>query len=272
MDEQLKVFNNTLMNIFSNYIPNKYIICDDKDPVWMNEKIKEKINSKNHIYKNYVKQGRKETDFVHLERSIKELNNLIVSSKESYYRRLGMRLNDPKLQVKTYWSIMKTFYNEKKIPLIPPLLVNGQFVTDVKTKANIFNKFFCDQCTPLDNTSSLPLTQSYLTNKRLTSVHFTEDDILKVVRALDINKAHGHDDISIRMIKMCDSAIIKPLALLFCFSMMSCVYPDQWKKGNIIPVHKKMISSVLIIITLFPSYPFVEKYLRSLFLMKYLSS
>ena len=101
----------------------------------------------------------------------------------------------------------------------------------LKKKANIFNNFFCDfQCTPLDNTSSLPLTQSYLTNKKLTSAHFTEDNILKVVRALDINIAHSHDDISIRMIKMFDSAIIKPLALLFRFSMMSCVYPDQWKQ------------------------------------------
>ena len=40
---QVSTFNATLMNIFSNYIPNKYITVDDKDPPWMTEAIKNKI-------------------------------------------------------------------------------------------------------------------------------------------------------------------------------------------------------------------------------------
>ena len=35
--EQVVIFNQTLTNIFSNYIPNKLITTDDKDPPWMNE-------------------------------------------------------------------------------------------------------------------------------------------------------------------------------------------------------------------------------------------
>ena len=41
--EQVAIFNQTLMNIFSNYIPNKFITIDDKDPPWINEYIKRKI-------------------------------------------------------------------------------------------------------------------------------------------------------------------------------------------------------------------------------------
>ena len=44
--EQVTTFNTILRNIFSNYIPNKYIIIDDKDPPWMTKAIKDKINSK----------------------------------------------------------------------------------------------------------------------------------------------------------------------------------------------------------------------------------
>ena len=50
---------------------------------------------------------------------------------------LVKKLNNPLLQAKTYWSILKTFYNEKKIPLIPLLLVDDKSVADIKTKANI---------------------------------------------------------------------------------------------------------------------------------------
>ena len=93
-------------------------------------------------------------------------------------------------------------------------------------KANIFNKFFAEQCTPLKNNSVLPVNQMFLTQSRLSSISFNEDEILKIVRALNINKAHGHDDISIRMIKICDKSLLKPLIILFENSTKSSCYPD----------------------------------------------
>ena len=106
-------------------------------------------------------------------------------------------------------------------------------------KANIFHRFFAEQCTPLKNNSVLPVNQMFLTQSRLSSVSFNEDEILKIVRALNINKAHGHDDISIRMIKICDKSLLKLLIILFENSTKSSCYPDIWKRSNIIPVHKK---------------------------------
>ena len=44
--EQVVIFNQTLMNIFSNYIRSKFITIDEKDPQWMNEYIKRKIMRK----------------------------------------------------------------------------------------------------------------------------------------------------------------------------------------------------------------------------------
>ena len=56
---------------------------------------------------------------------------------------------------------------------------------------------------------------------------------------LDINKAHGHDDIKVRMMKTCDDAIVEPLKILFVNSVNQAVFPSWWKKDNAIPVHKK---------------------------------
>ena len=41
------LFNKTMKNILSNYIPHEMIICDDRHPPWMNNRIKELINEKN---------------------------------------------------------------------------------------------------------------------------------------------------------------------------------------------------------------------------------
>ena len=49
--QQVAIFNDILMNIFSNYIPNKYVTIDDRDPPWMTEKIKNKINLKRSLSK-----------------------------------------------------------------------------------------------------------------------------------------------------------------------------------------------------------------------------
>ena len=238
INEQVAAFNEVLLNIFRNYVPNKYITIDDKDPVCMNDFVKSKIKANNLLFKQYIQNSRF-VDSRLLENVVIELNELISSTKAPYYENLAKKLNNPLLQTKTYWSILKTFYNDKKIPIIPPLLVNDKFVTDIQIKANIFNKFFTDQCTPLKNNSSLPANQIFLTQSRLTSLDFDEDELLKIIRALNINKAHCHDDISIRMIKICDKSLIKPSTFLFKTSVRSSHYPDIWKKSNIIPVHTK---------------------------------
>ena len=117
INAQVAALNETILNVFRNYVPNKYITIDDKDPVWMNETIKSKIKAKNALYKKNIQNGRFERDFVLLQNLIIELKELISSTKFLYYENLAKKLNNPLLQAKTYWSILKTFHNDKKNPL-----------------------------------------------------------------------------------------------------------------------------------------------------------
>ena len=63
----------------------------------------------------------------------------------------------------------------------------------------------------LKNISTLPNTCSKHTNNILDTIIFSKEDIYKIIKNLDPNKAHGHDMISIRMIKLCGISICKPL-------------------------------------------------------------
>ena len=69
--------NETILNVFRNYVPNKYITIDDKDPIWTNETIKLKIKTRDKRYKQYVENGRFESDFMIIETLITEINDLI---------------------------------------------------------------------------------------------------------------------------------------------------------------------------------------------------
>ena len=55
---------------------------------------------------------------------------------------------------------------------------------------------------------------------------------------MNLNKAHGWD-VSICMIQLCGKSIVKPLKCLFGSSIKAGIFPENWKKGNVIPVHKK---------------------------------
>ena len=114
INTQVSILNETILNDFSNYVPNKYIAIDDIDPIWMNEIMKFKIKAKDNMNKKYIQNGRFESDFVLLETLINELNKLVSTTKALYYENLGKKLNNPLLQAKTYWSILKTFHKGKK--------------------------------------------------------------------------------------------------------------------------------------------------------------
>ena len=148
-----------------------------------------------------------------------DISNAVNSSKLKYHERLAINFNDPKTAPKTYWEILKTFVSGTKIPLIAPLLVGNQLVTDFLVKANLFNDFFSQQCTAVDNDSSIPPNITFATEQKLSTLELCTDDIVKIIKSLDPNKAHGHDEISIRMIELCATLIAKPLSVLFrnCF-------------------------------------------------------
>ena len=132
---------------------------------------------------------------------------------------------DPLTSTKCYWSPLKTILKEKKVPCIPPIFHN---VTDFKEKSEIFN-----------NRTTGPSELKLLTEHTLTSCDFSESDILQIINNQDSNKAHGHDMISIRMLKLCGEAICRPLNIILKTCLNTGTFPSEWNKGNVVPIYKK---------------------------------
>ena len=137
----------------------------------------------------------------------------------------------------------QNFRQWQKNSIIPLLLVNDNFITNFLEKSNLFNEFFSKQCQPLQNNSTLPKSNTYHTENRLNDITFDNEKLLKIIQSLDANKAHGHDGISIRMLKLGSPSIIKPLPIIFQKCLKSGTFPDDWKKGNILLVHKKTVNN-----------------------------
>ena len=178
-----------------------------------------------------------------LATKLKTMQNLIYetlgSCKGKYYENIPKKICSKATAPKYYWSLLKTMLNDKKVPCIPPIFHDNKFITDFSKKADLFNSFFAKQCSIIENNSVLPSSTNPITHQYLANIEFTKDDIKRIICNLDPTKAHGHDMISIHMLKMSSNAIIEPLSKIFKNCLKCGIFPDDWKKGNIVPIFKK---------------------------------
>ena len=160
VDNKVHMFNKTIQNIMSHYIPHETIICDDRDPHWINKDITQLILDRNIVYKPYICNDKSLRSFNQFQLLQTKMRSLIEESKSQYYTRVSHKLLDPITSQKWYWSILKFFLNNKKIPCIPPILHPNIFVTDFLDKVNIFNNYFADQCSSVKNVNFRGLTHT----------------------------------------------------------------------------------------------------------------
>ena len=178
VNEKVDIFNRTILNILSNFIPHETIVCNDKDPPWFNSRIKTLIKEKNATFKVF-RHKKDNPDVIYYLKFLQEhLSTTIESSKERYYARIANRLNNTQKSSKIYKFLLKIFLNNKKILLIPPLFHEDNFITEFKEKAELFNSFSSNQCPLLKNCRKLPANLRYVTDKRLHATKFKTENIL----------------------------------------------------------------------------------------------
>ena len=87
--------------------------------------VKTKIKFKNQLYNQLYG-----SDYNMLQEVINEVSKIVSRRKEKFCYHIASKLNNPSTSVKTCWSILKTFYNIKKVPLIPLLQIGNTLFSD----------------------------------------------------------------------------------------------------------------------------------------------
>ena len=160
--------------------------------------------------------------------------------RNKYYQNLGRKLSDPNMGPKKYWSTLTRLINSKKtcnvIFLHSLKMAYSSLILGIKL-VSLMNTLFSNVLQYKDM-SSLPTFLPRI-NNQIKDITVSREKVLKLIRTLDTKKAHGCDEISVSMIKICDSSIVDPLCMIFEKCLSTGLYPSSWKKANIIPIHKK---------------------------------
>ena len=108
------LFNRPIKNILSNYILHEIIICDNQDPPWVYNRIKELINEKNEIFKNYLHSNmdpKSFNKFQYLQNELNFLSETIKKKKRITYLSRKKIMN-PMTSSKRYWSILRSLLGD----------------------------------------------------------------------------------------------------------------------------------------------------------------
>ena len=125
-----------IKNILHNFILHEMITCNVRDPPWINSSIKRLIQDKNEAYKCFKRSNNNIRYFENFQSLQNLLGFSIDAPKERYYSRLSKKLMEPSTSPKTFWSVLKSFHNNKKYPVFHQFFTKIDLLQISKKKPN----------------------------------------------------------------------------------------------------------------------------------------
>ena len=103
-------------------------------------------------------------------------------------------------------------------------------------QACIINEYFVLQSElPVANAIP-PVIQPYQTQRFLSSIIATEEQMLELIKGVDISKACCYDGVGNKIIKLCSEAFHLYFTHFVNLSLSLAQYPSEWKLANVIPL------------------------------------
>ena len=133
---------------------------------------------------------------------------------------------------KDFWKVVKNLNGSQCT--IPTLNHSGETATSDNEKATMLNNFF-SSCF----NHSIPLISPSSGSERPNPIDCppellcTEDEVLELLRALDMSKANGPDNISAKMLKSTAVSIAPALTKLLNLLITTGKLPSAWKTSSV---------------------------------------
>ena len=152
---------------------------------------------------------------------------------------LYSKLCGPGVGNKNWWSLVKERQGTSHQETIPPLTrQNGTTAASSKEKTHLLADIFSAKMTVADPNRPPPqLAQEC--DQTVTTVVVTQERVEHLLKAVDVRKASGPDDVSSQVLRHCSSELAGSLTEVFTSCVQEDTWPSIWKGARVVPVHKK---------------------------------
>ena len=248
VDEVLCSLEKTLNEILNRHIPLKTKrVKRPNQPAWMTKEILDLLKTRDKLLKK-ARNTNEIEDWNLYTHSKCKIVKLIKKTKRNFFRE---KIDQNKGNPKGIWNALKNLSGTSKTRTqIKELETGNGTVCDEKSIANELNSYFTnileqlgnDQLsddTAFDDSKLREFISSRLnTDRTFVIPEITPQQVTDIIGKISVNKATGHDGISAKVLKHIIPAFINPLCRLLNLSITTNTFPDQWKVGQVTPLHK----------------------------------
>ncbi|XP_065645257.1 uncharacterized protein LOC136075750 [Hydra vulgaris] len=221
-----------------NYITNMFVpkvICKNKNkPLWLNRTLVILINKKNRLWRKNQSSKWKIPELVEQYKKLK--SSLQVQKRltiKKFEHSLAFDTKNPKRLFSYVNSSRKIKQSIKSIRNNYGVTgTDGRFIADTLNDQfkSVFNNNSVNKDSPL---------LSNRTTERLSSLHFSIDEIKNKLKNLNPNKTTGPDNVHPMILKQCANVLSLPLTIIYNKSLSERSIPHAWRNANVTPLFKK---------------------------------
>ena len=230
VNEAVDTFYELLESALADHIPT--VTVRRRCPPWFDGSVRAALREKEAAFRRMRRCPSDESTARFAEKR-KAFKSLAASKYRQYLVKLT---DDLKTNPKRYWTFVKCVGKTSKMSSVL-YRDDGSLASDDTERAEIFNKAFAGKFSK-PSPSIFPHAKSYPIDS-LSHFYVTESSIRAALNQLTQNKACGPDNISARIILECREELVVPLTKICSMSVASGVFPERWKRANIVPIFKK---------------------------------
>jgi hypothetical protein len=234
-EEALSILDDFLNDMRNYLIPSKTSSEPTKfKPPWLTRVVKAAINKKRRSWDRYKFDPTVENHNLFVGARSAATATLL-SSKRDFERQLFS-------EIKSNPKRLFAYINNKQVPKRPMCVRhnNGALLTNDDDVSNEFNVFFHSVFHSQHLGSAPPPYKGPFPE----SFSISAADVLSQLRALKTNSSPGPDLHHPLLLKECASSLSVPLAIIFSKCLCEGLFPRQWKRATVVPIHKSGPTSV----------------------------
>ena len=177
VSQQAEAYSDILIRARELFVPTKQITIRPCDQPWVNSYTRLLLRKKNRNYHIFKRDSCKLTNAISKDSSpelVTRLSDKKQSSYKSYrsaanesckgnrraklafYNSVNATMQSSNISAKKKFSILTKLMRTQKVSSVPPIIENGENITDSQEKANIFNNFFAEKATVSGNNDQVP--------------------------------------------------------------------------------------------------------------------
>ena len=238
-----EIFQNHITETLDTICPIKELTVPEHKPRWLSNEILLLMRKRDKAYK----VARKKKDDVSWRKAHFLRNRVGMMIKGYKKEKIQSELNINRANPKKFWNNIREIWPKEISTEVHSLKEeDGPDLYEGDELADHVNKYFANIGLKLANNISSHLhdikplyhTVQNFTRDEILSVAITEDELLQIIKKIDVNKSSAIENIRSAVIIDAFKSQLVRVVRMYNGSLTRCSFPTSWKEGTIIPLAK----------------------------------